>query len=879
LEAASRARLAISTLPVTALWDIKSTILTDNRYILPPHVYLILRSRTLSMRSLVLIACRIVLAVVCLPADTHASALRFTSHHLRAAATAAPPSIAPLTTAAEIRALTDEQASEGRPVHLHGIVTFYDRAQQVFFFEDSTGPMYLEPGRDFPVVAGSRVEVWGTTSASYTTQVEASRVVEISRGPLPVPVFVDFETASRHVNDCRFVTMEGIVRSATVQQVGPARIYLLQFEVDHRLMEVAISNFPPPVPLRLLDATVRVTGNLGGNFNKNDQIVGLQLMVTDLSQVRVLKPAPGLRNLPITPLHTLLRSEVALSLNHRIRTRGVVTLYDQGEKLVIKDVNNKIGGANNLLVQTRQEDPIAIGQSLEVTGFPAAINGSPALDNAQFIPVGGVTPLRATTITFDAAISGKYANDLIALEGEIVSETRESHLDTLILRSGKRVFQAVYRKSLDQADPIPVYQPGTHVRVTGVCTIHARGFWGAVESFQIQLRSADDIIVLGRPSWWTISRLFVLISALLTIALFTLAWGVWMRRRLSDQERLLRQKAESESARLATTARLERQRSHILELINSFEPLPSVLTAIHQYVSDMWPGVFSYTHVLQNRKLVLIARSHLKAVDQARLQIVDPGNSSEACANAVRSRSLIPFTMPHNIWSRPLISSQGEILGTMTFEAERSQPVSLNVEAFEFGCNLAAIAIDNRRLYEDVVHRSQHDQLTGLPNRALLDTRLDEALAGAGKNRRNAAVLFLDLDDFKAVNDTYTHRIGDLYLCEVARRFLTCLRDCDTLGRVGGDEFVAVIADLADPSQALNIAERLVQSLQTPIRVEELVLHGTVSIGMAIFPECGSKSAELKHHADAAMYAAKRAGGNQFCSPAALPAAKSLFAD
>jgi diguanylate cyclase (GGDEF)-like protein len=778
-----------------------------------------------------------------------------------------------LTTVAQVRALTYEQASEARPVTLKGVITFYDHAQEVVFFQDETGPIYIHVAHDFPVVAGSRVEIKGVTGQGYTPEIEPTDIQENSRGPLPKPAVVDYAEASRHEDDCRYVTMEGIVRAATVQTITTttqSRVYLLQFEVDHHRMDLAISlagsEQPEFTPAELLDATVRATGNLSGAFNAHDEIVGLQLTVNSSKQLTILKPAERRYNeIPVDRLGAILRSDRALRPAERIRTKGVLTLYDPGERMVVKD------GEDTVPIETRQMDPMAIGQQIEVTGFPSALNGSPALESAQAFPAGGVTPLAAQDISFADAMSGRFSNDLVALEGEVVSETHESHLDTLTLRNGNSVFQAVFSKRPTDPDTIPAYEPGTRLRIEGVCIVHLRGFWGVVESFQIHLRSGQDVRVLALPSWWTVRHMLFVTTGLLAAVLLVFAWGVWMRRRLVMQETLLRQKAEQEAVRFDAAARLERQRSHILELINSFEPLPRVFEAIHRFAAEMWPGIEVYSHTLQNRRLILLAGSHLSEADKERLQSVDPTHSPEPCARCVSTRKMVARSTPHPLWSRALVSSHGEILGAMTFECDAAAPVAFNQEAFDFGCHLAAIAIDNRRLYENALHRSEHDQLTGLPNRVLVDARLEDALLHARESKGAVAILFLDLDNFKTVNDTHSHRVGDLYLCEVAHRFRACLRESDVLGRVGGDEFIVVIADMLDESLAREVAARLVQSMQVPFYVEEITIRGSVSIGVAIFQDFGSTASELKHQADAAMYAAKRAGGGRVRFAGSLP--------
>jgi len=774
---------------------------------------------------------------------------------LRLCAQSPPPS--PLTTIETVRALSPADAARGLPVRVEGVVTYNNLAERNLFLQDAHSWIYVQPDKVYTIPPGSRVEVVGRTSPSYTNQIESSSIRVLGRAPLPTPALLDYDQAVQRQNDCRYVSMEGVVRAASFQTIRESSAYLLQLETEGRVVDAAVTDFPDFHPDRLLDATVRVTGVLGGSFDAtNDRIIGLRINVTSGSDVTILHPAGPAEARPLS-LPELLSSNESLRPQHRVFTSGTVTLYDPGEMLAIQE------GSASLLVRTRQMDKVSIGQRVEVTGFMSVMDGSAGLAQGQFSVLPGGTPVVARDISFADALSGLYSDRLVRIEGQVVSQTRENHLDSLFLRSGDRVFQALFRKPTGDPDPIPAYPVGTRIRVTGVCTVHIRGFWGAVESFQIHLRSPGDITVVAPASWWTLGHLFLVTSALFALAVVALAWGLRMRRRVLRHEQLLRQKSEVEATRLSTLARLERQRSHILELINSFQPLPIVLTAIQAYANEMWPGTLGYSHMLADRKLVLMCRSHLPTETAARLEIVDPSSSPEPCAEAVRSRRLTGPAEDHNAWSSPIFSSRGEILGTMTFEGTAASPLTLHPQAFDFGCNLAAIAIDNRRLYEDVLHRSEHDQLTGLPNRSLVESRLAQALQKAGTGERFIAVLYLDLDDFKAVNDTYTHRIGDCFLIEVSRRFQACLRNCDTLGRIGGDEFLAVLADLADPSLAQTIAERLVRTMEAPFTIEGHSIRGSVSIGVAVHPGLSGTPGEITQHADHAMYVAKRAGGNQ----------------
>lgn len=768
----------------------------------------------------------------------------------------------PLTSVAAVRRLSATEAEKELPVDVTGVATYSNSVENDLFIQEGNGWIYVQPDKPIAIAPGSRVVVKGRTGASYSTQIQATSIQVVGYGPLPQPAFLSYREAVKRANDCRYVTMQGMVRAASYQTTGRSSLYLLRMEDGGQMVDVVVRDYPGFSPGRLLDAKVRVTGALGGTYDvTNDRILGLRINVSSSDAIQVVHAGDaGTASHELISLAALRESNEVLKTRHRVFTSGIVTLYDAGEKLVIQD------GDSSLLVRTRQTDPVSIGQRVEVTGFDTAVDGVEGLDSGQFMTLPGVMTLVPHTITFADAMRGLYDNKLVRIEGEVISQTRESHLDTIILRSGNSVFPVVYRKRASDVDPFPSYARGTRIRATGVCLVHVRGFWGAVESIQVQVRSPQDIAVAAKASWWTLGHLFLVTSATLGFALLVLAWGLRMRRRLLDKEKLLRLKSEQEASRLSTLARMEQQRSHILELINSFRPLMIVLAAIQAYADEMWAGQKGYTHVLQNRRLELMTHTHLTPEAIARLQDLDPSESQEACAEAVRSRGIVGPDASRNVWSRPILSSHGEVLGTMTFEGEEGDPLPLNVKAFEFGCNLAAVAIDNRRLYEDVLHRSEHDQLTGLANRTLVHKRLEEAIEEAHANGFYAALLYLDLDDFKSVNDSYTHRVGDAYLIEVAQRFKVCLRERDTLGRVGGDEFVAVLTELGDAEVAHSVAQRLVHAMDEPFAIEGHTIRGAVSIGLAFYPSSSNSAIGIMQSADHAMYAAKRAGGNRVSS-------------
>jgi diguanylate cyclase (GGDEF)-like protein len=139
---------------------------------------------------------------------------------------------------------------------------------------------------------------------------------------------------------------------------------------------------------------------------------------------------------------------------------------------------------------------------------------------------------------------------------------------------------------------------------------------------------------------------------------------------------------------------------------------------------------------------------------------------------------------------------------------------------------------DERRRQQAWQHRALHDQLTGLPNRALLTDRLEHAVAGAARGSRSVAVLFVDLDDFTGINDRYGHPAGDRVLVESARRLAGCVRGADTVGRWGDDEFVVIAERLDSSTTAADVAERLTSSLAEPVRIGRLKISARASVGI-----------------------------------------------
>ena len=181
-------------------------------------------------------------------------------------------------------------------------------------------------------------------------------------------------------------------------------------------------------------------------------------------------------------------------------------------------------------------------------------------------------------------------------------------------------------------------------------------------------------------------------------------------------------------------------------------------------------------------------------------------------------------------------------------------------------CNYSAIFYDitDRKTLEDKLdHLAHYDGLTGLPNRMLLQDRVEQAIAAAERQKQKFALLFIDLDGFKQINDEAGHAVGDEVLKIVGQRLLEVIRGMDTAARLGGDEFVIILTDIRHSENAARVAEKVIESLSEPCLLAGLSLSVSASIGVSIYPSDEHGADGLLRSADEAMYQAKRGGKRQ----------------
>ncbi len=218
-----------------------------------------------------------------------------------------------------------------------------------------------------------------------------------------------------------------------------------------------------------------------------------------------------------------------------------------------------------------------------------------------------------------------------------------------------------------------------------------------------------------------------------------------------------------------------------------------------------------------------------------------------------------------NLLGVPLTTHMG-VIGTLVVKSYCAEDryTTRDIELLQFVSTQIAAVIERKQMEIGLQHNALHDPLTDLPNRSLFHDRLQTALSLAKRNQTRLSLLYIDLDRFKQVNDTLGHQVGDLLLQEVAVRLRQCLRESDTVGRVGGDEFLVLLNNTSLPEHALLVVENIRKALNRIFSLDGHQINISSSIGVAFYPEHSSEFEHLIRCADVAMYAAKAGGGNRF---------------
>ena len=333
---------------------------------------------------------------------------------------------------------------------------------------------------------------------------------------------------------------------------------------------------------------------------------------------------------------------------------------------------------------------------------------------------------------------------------------------------------------------------------------------------------------------------------------------------------------------------LEETRLRIFEKLADGALLPEILELVVAYAEKFRPGFLVSIMLLteDEKHLKSICAPSLPQKYNSAIDGMEIGDETGSYGSAVwRAETIIAEDIrvhPHwknykdlaeqyeliSCWSEPIFNSIGKILGSLAvYRHEPGHPNDGDIKLMRESGYLAALAIERKQAEQTIHNLAFFDPLTKLPNRRLLQDRLQHTMVSSERSQRHGAILFIDLDKFKELNDSRGHDLGDLLLTEAAQRLLDCVREDDTVARLGGDEFVIVLNDLSKDKdqaaiQAENVAEKMRVSITEPFSLNNFEYHGSPSIGITLFLGNKFTADELLKRADMAMYQAKKSGRN-----------------
>ena len=471
-----------------------------------------------------------------------------------------PGNLRVLTTAREAHSLSAAESGRGYPVHLVAVVTYYDSyidpRHVAMFVADATAGIYVSipKAADLKLHAGTLVDITGVTvPGDFAPMVEGHGVKVIEESHLPVTApRVSFGRLLTGADDGQWVEIEGLVHSAVTKGKN-VTLYVAMSDgtIGSTTVEEAGRDYSG-----LIDATVRIRGSVAPFYTKNRQLTGARLFFPNLTQVTILEPAPAdPYALPVRPIDSLLQFTPNIAFLHRAHVRGRVTLQRPGQSLCIQDAKD------GLCVQTAQNTPLAMGDVVDVVGFPAANQYTPTMTDAVFRWRSAAEPVAATPITAEQALRGDHDSGLVQIEGRLIGLDRAAVDPSLVLSSGNIVFPAVLPNE-GLFHSIPAWKEGSKLRIIGICSVQTdtkvtnMGEGSTYsQSFRVLLRSTGDVTVLQSPSWWTAGHALGILGLVFAVTLAVLGWVLVLRHRVSRQTGVIRrQLAEAGALRDAAEA-------------------------------------------------------------------------------------------------------------------------------------------------------------------------------------------------------------------------------------------------------------------------------------------------------------------------------------
>ena len=409
-----------------------------------------------------------------------------------------------LTKVSQVRSLGQERASKPYPVHLTGVVTVPSTYKTSFFFMDSTAGISVDRGdAGGAMEAGERVVIDGESAPGlFAPVVIARHITVLGKSTLPAPHELEAEALRGGQQDSQWISLRGQVRSASIRTVWGHPVLLLNMDIGTTpLMTVQVRDYAKGGWNQLAGAVVQIRGVCATAFNDRRQFMGLRMIVSSLDDISVVKPAiANPFDLPTRPMGQLFQFNEPTQISERVKVTGTVTEYQSGQNMFLQD------GKWGLFVKTSHETPVTPGTRVEVVGYPVAGEYTPVLEDAIYRVMPGKDAVSAVPITAAQAMqqsergfwTAPYEALTVQMDAEVMVHAQDDTRDQIFLREGNTIFRARFPTN---GAGLPALEPGTMVRVTGICIAHIDEEHN-IHNFSLLLRSPGDVVVMHRVAWW-----------------------------------------------------------------------------------------------------------------------------------------------------------------------------------------------------------------------------------------------------------------------------------------------------------------------------------------------------------------------------------------
>ena len=561
--------------------------------------------------------------------------------------------------------------------------------------------------------------------------------------------------------------------------------------------------------------------------------------------------------------------------HHSVEFQGQIVLKSAPNTVFIQDATAGI--------QVRSVDSLNLnlGDRVRVRGFLREGGYSPAVEDAVVTRESSGALPEPEYVSTDHPDLGRHDSEYVVMGGTLTAIRPAPVGLTLVLNQKGTYFDVNGPPSAD----LNSLRLGSEIEARGVFQVEVDRTHVpyTLSGFTLAFDSPASIMVRKVGPWWNGRRvrwagvLFALFAALAAL------WAIMLRRKVLTRTREL----QSSLAAQNKAQQFDRARNEILETIARNAPLPESMERLTLAIQEQLPETICMVlmppdgksfvegqpsplliapglpeHVQHSQALVSVLQDAVKA-DNSHLLAAD-----EDLVDRIKAALKTAGLTFASGYSTLVFSASGSVSGMLLLLSRHQTAIteSQSVQAMlQSASRLISLARDHWQMHERLLHEARHDGLTGLPNRAVAEDRLEQALARAERRKKFFAVFCIDLDGFKGVNDELGHDVGDEMLRAVAQRFRGRIRHSDTLARMGGDEFIAIIDDCAGDAAACAVANSLVASLKEKVIVEGRELSLSASIGIAMYPVDGQNASQLRRNADLAMYRAKSSGGGQAC--------------